>query len=234
MTEIEAKQVLDKIVEQVFKIKNPLSLDQFRDKFAFDVKIPMRVYDSTTNEETWIRDSTNSGKYMTFNNVLKHDAEQGDFMHPTISNPDMNTILSAWQKNNFTATEKYVESINIGKSDGINGCENVYMSLDYGNSKNVVFCDGGFNSEYVAACQRSNTLSNCIRVEGSREISNSFEVIWSAKVTNSMFINDCFDMYECIFCSHVTGKQFCIANMQFSEEEYFKLKPMIINWIFNN
>jgi hypothetical protein len=55
MTEIEAKQVLDKIVEQVFKIKNPLSLDQFRDKFAFDVKIPMRVYDSTTNEETWIR-----------------------------------------------------------------------------------------------------------------------------------------------------------------------------------
>lgn len=234
MTEIEAKQVLDNIVEQVFKIKNPLSLDQFRDKFAFDVKIPMRVYDSTTNEETWIRDATNSGKYMTFNNVLKHDAEQGDFMQPAISNPDINTLLLAWRKNNFTATEKYVESINIGKSDGINGCENVYMSLDYGNSKNVVFCDGGFSSEYVAACQRSNALSNCIRVEGSKEVSNSFEVIWSAKITNSMFINDCFDMYECIFCSHVTGKQFCIANMQFSEEEYFKLKPMIINWIFNN
>jgi hypothetical protein len=232
MTEVEAKKVLDKIVKQVFGIENPLNLEQFKEKFAFDIKLPMKVNDFTTGEETWVRDATNSGRYMKFDNILKQ-TEDADFMQPKQPASSIDDILSVWQRISFTATEKHVESVNVSKSDVINGCENVYMSLDYGDSKNIIFSDGGFNSEYVAACQRSNTLTNCIRVEGSKEVSNSFEVIWSAKITNSMFINDCYDMYECILCSHVTGRQFCIANMQFSEEEYFKLKPMIINWIFN-
>jgi hypothetical protein len=233
MTDNDAQKALNKIVKQVFGIENPLSLEQFKEKFAFDIKIPIKVYDSTTNEETWVRDSTNASRYMKFDNILRHDAEEGDFMQTKINNPSMANLLESWQKVNFTATEKHVESIDVSKSDSINGCQNVYMSLDYGNSKNVIFCDGGFNNEYVAACQRSNTLSYCIRVEGSKDVSNSFEVTWSAKITNSMFINNCYDMYECMFCSHITGKQFCIANMQFSEEEYLKLKPMIIKWIFN-
>lgn len=233
MTDHEAQEVLNKIVKQVFGVQNPLSLEQFREKFAFDLKLPMKVYDSTTNEETWVRDDTNVGRYMKFDNILKYDAEYGDFMQPKVDIQSMADVMQVWQKVNFTATEKHIESINVSKSDSITGSENIYMSLDYGNSKNVIFCDGGFNNEYVAACQRSNSMSYCIRVEGSKEVSNSFEVIWSAKITNSMFINNCFDMYECMFCSHVTGKQYCIANMQFSEEEYFKLKPMVINWVFN-
>lgn len=232
MTEQQAKQIVDKIVKQVFGVDNPLSLEQFKGKFAFDIKLPTKVYDLKTGEETWVRDAVNSGKYMKFDNLLKQ-TKDADLMQPRQTVNSIGDILAVWQKVNFTTTEKYIECINVSKSDSITGSENVYMSLDYNNSKNVIFSDGGFNCEYIAACQRSNTLNYCIRVEGSRDTSNSFEVIWSAKITNSMFINACYDMYECMFCSHVTGKQFCIANMQFTEEEYFKLKPMIINWIFN-
>lgn len=229
MTDKQAQATIDKIVTKVFGVKNPLSLEEFKNKFAFDLTLPTMVTDFTTGEETWTRSASNA-KYIKSSNAEKLD----DFSQPYQKVENIEQILAIWQKTNFTRTEKQVESINIAKSDTINACENVYMSLDYGSSKNVVFCDGGFNSEYVAACPRSNTLSYCIRVEGSKEVSNSFEVTWSAKVSNSMFINACYDLYECIFCSHITGKQFCIANMQFTEEEYFKLKPMIINWIFNN
>ena len=228
MTDNEAQKILDKIVTQVFGIKNPLNLEQFKNKFAFDLTLPTKVTDFTSGEDTWTRGASNARYMKSDNPALKED-----LMEPHQDLKDIRQILAIWQKTNFTTTEKHIDSINVAKSDTINNCENVYMSLDYGNSKNVIFCDGGFNNEYVAACPLSNTLSYCIRVEGSKDVSNSFEVTWSSKITNSMFINACYDMYECIFCSHVSGKQFCIANVQLTEEEYFKLKPMIIDWVFN-
>lgn len=232
MTDLEAKQVLDKIVTQVFGIKNPLSLDEFKNKFAFDVTMPVAVYDSVTSEQTWARNNTNNGNYRKLENILK-ETENKDLMYPKTEISNMTDILGVWQKINSTATEKYINSINVNKSDVIINCENVYMSLDMVGSKNVLFSDGGNNNQFIACCQRSHAMSYCIRIEGSQQISNSFEVVFSNKVTNSMFINNGYDLYECILCSHISGKQFCIANMQFTEEEYFKLKPMIINWIFN-
>lgn len=38
-------------------------------------------------------------------------------------------------------------------------------------------------------------------------------------------------MFECMFCSHITNKKFCIANMQFEEAEYRKIKDMVVRWM---
>lgn len=35
------------------------------------------------------------------------------------------------------------------------------------------------------------------------------------------------------FCSHIANKKYCIANMQFEEEEYFEIKKTIISWILS-
>ena len=51
---------------------------------------------------------------------------------------------------------------------------------------------------------------------------------------NSLFIQDCFDLYECMFCSHIASKRFCIVNMQFEEQEYYEIKKLIIEWILNS
>lgn len=32
----------------------------------------------------------------------------------------------------------------------------------------------------------------------------------------------------------MSGKEFCIANMQFTEEEYNRLKPIVIQWILTS
>ena len=49
----------------------------------------------------------------------------------------------------------------------------------------------------------------------------------------SLFIQDCFDLYECLFCAHIVHQKFCIANMQFEEAEYFAIKAQVIEWILS-
>ena len=228
----QLKEILNKILGNVFGYQNPYSPDEFVQKFAFDVRLPKQTFDTTTNEETWAQ-SLSPSKYITMKNA--HNRTTGkDWMLDKRPLNSIADILAAWSETNFTTTERQIESLNIHESDNIYNSENVFRSQDVHKSKNIAFCDGVMNSEFVAASQRSNTSVYSIRIEDSKECSNSFNVIWSGKISNSMFIQDCFDMYECLFCSHLTSRKFCIANMQFSEEEYHKLKKIVIEWILSS
>jgi hypothetical protein len=232
MSPEEAKQILDKIVATVFGYENPLSLDDAMRKFAFDLRLPQQVYDYTTGEPTWAV-SVNPSKFITSKNVqLK--GQETDWMIPKRELNSIEDVITAWAETNATTTERTIDSANIGQSDSINASENVFRSMDIRDSKNVLFSEGGNNLEYVVAASRSKTSSFCIRVEDSQLCSNSFNVIWSAKVTNSFFIQDCFDVMDCMFCSHIAGKRFCIANMQFTEEEYYAIKEKVVRWILTS
>lgn len=230
MSPKEAQAILDKIIGQVFGYKNPLSVNQFMQKYAFDIRLPQQVYDSTTGEPTYTQ-AVNPTKFITVKNAWAR--EDWDKMSKRTLN-GIEDILAAWNDINYTATDRHLDSINIAESDNIYTSENVYRSQDISDSKNVLFSDGIFSSEYIAAGQRSNSASYCIRIEDSKECSNSFSVIWSKKVVNSFFIQDCSDMYECMFCSHITNKKFCIANIQFKEAEYRKIKDYVVKWILTN
>ena len=228
MTPDLAKETLDKIVGQIFGFQNPYNIEQFMQKYAFDVRLPVQVNDATTGEATWSQ-SANPSQYITMKNA--HGKSVDGWMLPKRPLNSIEDVLEAWSVNNLTTTERQIESLNVAESDNIYNSQNIYRSQDINRSKNVLFSDGIMNSEYVVASQRSNTLSFCIRAEDSKESSNSFSVVWSGKITNSLFINDCFDMYECMFCSHITSQKFCIANMQFEEAEYRKIKDMVVRWI---
>ncbi len=43
MDATKAKEIADKIVGQIFGFQNPYSLEQFINKFAFDVRLPQQV-----------------------------------------------------------------------------------------------------------------------------------------------------------------------------------------------
>jgi len=229
MDAVQAKEILDKVVGSIFGFENPLSLDEAMEKFAFDLRLPQQVYDSTTGAHTWAV-SINPSKFITAENIKKR-AIVDDWMLPKREINSIEDVILAWSETNLTKSERTEDSINIGASDHVLNSENVYRSTDLRNSKNVIFTEGGNNLEYVVAGSRSQTSSYCIRVEDSQLISNSFNVIWSSKVTNSFFVQDCYDIMDCMFCSHLSGKRFCIANMQFTEEEYYKIKKQVIEWI---
>lgn len=233
MTHEEAQEVLDKIVGRVFGYKNPFTLEQFMQRYAFDVNLPSEVNDSTTGQVTWAQ-SVNPTKFITQTNASKQ-VKDSDWMQTKRPLNSMDDILAAWNEINLMTTERQIDSLNVSKSDNIYGSENVYHSQDVHASKNILFCDGIMMSgEFLAACQRSNSSSFSIRLEDSKECSNSFSVSWSGKILNSMFIHDSFDLFECLFCSHIASKKFCIANMQYEEAEYYKLKDIIVRWALTN
>lgn len=229
MDATKAKEVLDKIVGQVFGYQNPLSLEQFINKFAFDVRLPQQVFDSTTNQPTWAQ-STNPTRFITMQNAWdRQDSGGWDIPKKPLNN--IQDILTAWNDVNLTATERFIDSTNVAESDNTYFSEYVYRSLDVHSSKNIILSDTVLNSEFIAASQRSNTSSFCIRLEDSKECSNSFSISWSGKITNSFFLHDCNNVQDSMFCSHLSGKRFCIANMQFEEEEYKKIREIVVRWI---
>jgi hypothetical protein len=221
--------MLDKIVGQIFGYNNPYSLDQFLQKYAFDVQLPQRVVESTTGQETWTQ-SPNLTKFVSVDNAWKRQ----DWERPKRPLNSIEEILAAWGEVNFTATDRAIDSEGVSESDNVYSSENIYRSQDIMQCKNVLFSDGLIDAEYIAASQRSRTSTYCIRLEDSKECSNSFSVGWSKRVVNSFFIQDCGDMYECMFCSHLTNKKFCIANMQYEEAEYRKLKDVVLRWILGS
>lgn len=229
MNETKAKEIVDKVIGQIFGFQNPLSLDQVYQKFAFDIRLPQQVYDATTNKATWAQ-SSNPTKFITMQNAWDR-GDNNEWEKPKRPLNSLQDVLAAWSEINFTATERQIDSENVAMSDNTYFSENVYRSLDSIRSKNIVFSDGSIDSEFLVANQRSQTSSFCLRLEDSNTCSNSFSVSWSGKITNSFFIHDCKDMQDSMFCSHITGRRFCIANMQFSEEEYNKIKQLVIRWI---
>ena len=232
MNETQAKQLLDGIVGSVFGYQNPLSLDQALSKFAFDVRLPQQVYEIDGNTSSWAA-SMNSQRYRTYGNVKK-DLDQTEGLQPYQSLGSIEDVMSAWGNVNVAMSERQINSSNVGESDGVYSSNGVYHSINIRKSKNILFSDGLDQCENVVAGQTSRLCQNSIRVEDSKHIENSFNVTWSNKIVSSYFIQDCFDLYECMFCTHLAGKKFCIANIQLEEAEYRAIKQKIIRWILTS
>ncbi len=74
MSDEESLVVVNKIFKMIFNRENNFSLEDLLEKFAFDIKLPKQVNDSTTNEVTWA-DAINSGKFITNNIMEKRDSK---------------------------------------------------------------------------------------------------------------------------------------------------------------
>lgn len=229
MNKEEVKETISTIIYNIFEKRTEISINEILEKFAFDVKLPKPVKDSLTGEITWT-EMENSKKFIKQSNMEKYDQTKG-WMIKKREIQTLQDIINIWEKINYTTTERYYDSINVSKSDTIYNCSNIYRSTDCRKSKNMIFCDGCADCENMIASQRTGTSNNCIRVDDSGTCSNSYNVICSAKITNSIFIQDCNNLYECMFCSHISNKRYCISNMQFEEKEYFEIKKEIIEWI---
>ena len=69
MTKIPNQQIIDETFRAIFE-ESPFNFNQVLEKFAFDVKLPQEVYDSTTGEKTWAT-SINPTKFITQKTATK-------------------------------------------------------------------------------------------------------------------------------------------------------------------
>lgn len=230
MDDNKAKQIADTIIGQIFGLQNPYTLEEFKAKFAFDIRMTSEVTDSMTGKQTWVQNSSGN-KFVDFDDLVEKGA---DWMRPRQEINTVEDILRHWQEVNYTSAQRTINSINVAKSDAIYGSQNVYQSIDIHDSKNILFSETSLISEYCAAIQRSNTCLYSLRVDDSNKVSKSFQVSWSGNINNCMFIKDSRNLSDCMFCSQIQDKRFCIANMQFSEEEYRKWEKLVKAWILSN
>lgn len=231
MTETDAKNIIDKIVKQVFGVDNPLTLQEFVDKFTFDVKLPQKVKDSTDGSVAWSQ-STNPTKFLKHENASKPERGlAGVGLYATQPISDLAELLSKWEAINYTTTDYKIDSLNVAESDLVVNSENVFHSQIISRCKNIVYSDGTFDCEYLAASQRSGTSTFCIRADDSIKCNNSFGVSRSANLTNCIMMHDCGNMQDSMFCSNMNGRQYCIANMQFEKAEFERLRKQVIEWI---
>lgn len=231
MNEADAKIIIDKIVEQVFGVSNPLSLQDFVDKFTFDIKLPQKVKDSTDGSVAWAQ-SVNPTKFLKQENARTggHGLD-GVGLYATEPIKDLNELLSKWESINYTTTDFSIDSINVGESDLVMNSENVFHSLFIDRCKSVVYSEAISDSDFIAASQRSAFSTYCIRADDSVKCANSFGVSRSAGMTNCIMMHDCGNMQDSMFCSNMNGRQYCIANMQFEKAEYERLRKEVIDWI---
>lgn len=229
MKETDFLAVADKIFLNIFQHKSHLTLDQIRDRFAFDIKLPTMVEDSTTHETTYSA-MPNVKSYMKCENTYQYDREHG-WMLPKQKLTSIDEVIAIWKTINYTTTERVYDSEDVVASDPIYNCNHVYASTNCGKCKSILFCDGTYDSEFSIACQRSTGLNFCLRVDDSNSCTSSYNVICSSKISNSYFIQDASNLNECLFCSHISDQEYCIANMQFEREEYFSIKQQVIKWI---
>ncbi len=232
MNESYALEIINKIFVNVFEKNNTFSLEEILNKFAYDIDIPRKVTDYLTKETTWTDSIDINKKFITNKNMQEKDIREG-WMQEKREITNLEDLINIWQEINLTTTERVYDSVNVTKSDTIYRCENVYQSSDCSDSKNIIYCESCGKSNYLLASKRSGTCSFSIRIDDSKECSNSYNVICSNKISNSIFIQDCSSLYECMFCSHISNKKYCIANMQFEEDEYFYIKKEIVNWLLS-
>lgn len=228
-----AKKIIDQIFKDLFGVECPVSYDQIKNKLAKNIALPEKTTCDITKAETWIYDRQ-PGQKIISQEAFADIAKKNDGMRPKQPLNNIDDVLKAWQDTNFMTAEKAINSSDVYASDSINSSSQVYESTLIISSKNIVLSHNVLFSNYLLASRGDNSCNFGIGLYDSLYCSSSYEVRWSNKVSKSMFINDCLDMYECMFCSNLRSKKYCIGNMQYEKEEYFQVKKIVIDWILDS
>lgn len=231
MNDPKALEIVMQIFQFIFQEGVHKDLNEIYEFFAFDVKLPYFIHSSITGKETWAY-SKNFEKYITMDELQERETEFGSVLpHQTIHSLD--ELFTLWKKINYVTTERAYDSENVLKSDLIYRSFNVYHSTNISDSKNIVFCNGLTECEYLLASSRSYRCMSSIRCDDSVDVTSSYAVICSNKISNSFFIQDCANLNDCMFCSHISNQRYCICNMQMEKEEYEMIRKAVVSWLLS-
>jgi len=233
MDEKIANTIIDKIFKNTLGFNPAPDYATAKERYSGTIDtLPFPVTDLATQKQTWTV-VKQASSYIAQTNMQEIDTANG-WTPKQPPSTDITQLLSTWQALNSITAERTQDSINVAESDLIYGCENVYQCTNCNGSKNIVLCNDCGNSEYLFASQHSGSCNFCIRADDSVNCSNSYELKYCNKVVDSLFIQDCFDLYECIFCAHLSSKKFCITNVQLDQSTYYDIKNHILKWLGNN
>ena len=104
MNDKQCMNVIDEIFVEIFGQKSPVDINGILEECAFDIKLPNKVLDAITGDETWAS-SVNSNKYISQTNMEKYDTYKG-WMIPKKEVHSLKEIIDLWESINYTKTER--------------------------------------------------------------------------------------------------------------------------------
>lgn len=155
--------------------------------------------------------------------------ENSDFLFPKTALTDLQETLGKVGEIMSFKGDRFQNSDLIQASDDIHSSSYIYESTHVYSSQKILYSYNMTQSEYQLASRGSKSCSFGVAIVDSGSVSNSFDVSWSAKCANCYFCHNAFDLRDCMFCFHISSRQYCIANMQYTEEEYRKIKSRLLN-----
>ena len=228
----KAKEIVDAVFKDVFGVNNSFTLEKVKEKFAFDIPLPQRIGCILSGKDTWVVSKENNK--IASQKALEEEFKKSEWMRKKEEISSIGDLLRCWNKINYVTGDKNLNSQDVFGSDGVYTSASVFNSHAVFKSKNIIYSYKIFDCNYMIACRDNESSTFGIRMRESVNCSSGFEISWCEKVSRSMYVHDGVDIYECMFCSHIRSKKYCIANMQFSKDEYFKIKKQVIEWILDS
>ena len=226
------EQIYAKIWEEIFPGATPPDQETFKKLFVRDIPLAQPFTTSLTNAQVYSSPVYGYKKFISKEEAEKR-TEIDNFMELKTDIESLSDVIKLMKNRATFRGSRALNSEIVEASDDIYSSSYIYNSTHLYSCQKMMYCDNNKASEYLLASKGSGESSFGIRIFDSGSISNSFDVSWSGKSANLYFCHSVIDLRDCMFCFHLTSKEFCIANMQFTEEEYKKLKEKILKEYFD-
>jgi hypothetical protein len=221
-------ELIKSVWREIFGVEANFTLAQFIERYASDIPLPEKRTCSLTGADVYMQRPTD--KVVSRDEMKRQQSEKSLVLEPEPIK-SMADVLSKFDRINYYTGDYVRNSTNVFQSDQIYSSSNVYRSASVFTSKYVGLSYGVSDSEMAFACKDNKQLSYCIRAFESGQLTNCYEAYNAGKSSNSMFIHDCYDLRDCMFCFHIVSAQYCIANMQYTREEYERIRTIVVEWV---
>ena len=157
--------------------------------------------------------------------------------------------LDYWKDYNFKLSafdqfDELMKKVPFQKSFTTISCENSEYGNHTGELKDCFLCFATWASENTHYSTRTTNTKDSLDLLWADKLSNCYQCVWCINSNKCFYSKNCSDSYnliscidcvwcsDCILCTNLNWKKYCIENKQYSKEEYFVNKKLLIKKIF--
>lgn len=135
----------------------------------------------------------------------------------------MATFLEEYNalKKKFPRVDRVEQSTeNVTYGDHVVDSKNCYYVFDSMGLSECMYVYDGFKETNAIDTLWNGFCDHCIEVSDSGETSNSVFSQYLGQCYNMWYCFNCYASHDCFGCYNLSNKEFCIFNVQYTEEEY--------------
>lgn len=120
---------------------------------------------------------------------------------------------------------------NCVNSDYTNYCadnHNCYLCMSSHRCENLLFSYRCHDTQDSIDCLNLNHSRLCYETIDSENCYKLYHSQWCNQSSNGMYLRDCTSCSDCLFCSTLVNKQYCILNKQHTKEEYHEIYHSLV------